>query len=215
MKVSNTIFGLIAAVLLTACGSQSITESSARLSGQTGNTGGSQTGNNNDNNNGNGGNLYPASVVQVTLGGQSSSIFKKDLFYSGTNGTSRTLRVKIKPLPAPNLDVPGYTNWVFPYGCLSVSVTVNGMTRGTQVLRVEGVSQPSSSLCKDAPTSQILDFTDVMSGTGDTMVTISNANYDNCRGYNNMIYGCSMSAVWQNHRAAMEVVVQKDGEYMP
>lgn len=209
MKVSNFIFGLIAAVALTACGSQSMRESVSSLGGQTGNTGGSQTGSTGNT----GGNIYnlpAASQLRVELGGNNSADFKKTLTFM----TSRTLKVKIKPLAAPNITVPGYTNWVFPYGCMSVSVTVNGMTRGTQVLRVEGVAQGSTSQCKDAPTSQVLDFTDVMSGTGPTVVEISNANYDNCRYYWPMNYGCGMSAVWQNHRVAMDTTVQVDGTWM-
>ena len=208
MKVSNFIFGLIAAVALTACGSQTMRESVVQVGGQA-STGGNQTGSGNQT----GGNIYglpAASQQRVELGGNNSAEFKKTLSLM----TSRTLKVKVKPLAAPNITVPGYTNWVFPYGCVSVSVTVNGMTRGTQVLRVEGVAQGQSSQCANAPTSQVLDFTDVMTGTGQTVVEFSNANYDNCRYYWNLNYGCGMSAIWQNHRVALDATVQIDGTWM-
>lgn len=208
MKVSKFILGLIAAVMLTACGSQTVRQGAA-INGQT-STDGSQT---STGSSGTGGNIYnlpAASQLRVELGGNNSADFNQTLTFV----TSKTLRVKIKPLAAPNIIVPGYTNWVFPYGCVSVSVTVNGMTRGTQVLRVEGVAQGQSSQCANAPTSQILDFTDVITGTGNTLVEISNANYDNCRYNWPMNYGCGMSAIWQNHRVALDATVQVDGTWM-
>ena len=211
MKNINLILTVMSTVALTACGSTSMRESSAVVAGSSTTTGsgtglGSGTG-------GTGGNTYnlpAASQQRIELGGNSSVDFQKTLTFM----TSRTLKVKIKPLPAPNIVVPGYTNWVFPYGCMSVSVTVNGMTRGTQVLKVEGVAQGQTTQCANATTSKVLDFTDFMTGTGSTVVVISNANYDNCRYYWPLNYGCGMSAVWQNHRVAMDSTVQVDGTWM-
>lgn len=210
MKTSNFIYSSLAMIAaglsLMGCGSQSMRESSTQINGSTGNGGAVATPTP-------GGNIYGlpgASQQPVTLGGNNSSSYTQTLTFQ----TSRTLRVKIKPLPAPNITVPGYTNWVFPYGCVSVSVTVNGMTRGTQVLRVEGVAQGQSSQCANAPTSQVLDFTDVMTGTGTTQVVFSNANYDNCRQYWPLNYGCSMSAIWQEHKVKIDTTVQVDGTWM-
>lgn len=212
MKNFNFILGVLSVVALSACGSQSMKESTSSIAGSTASTG-TPTGSTTTP----GGNIYnlPAAPRQrVELGGNNSPDFQKIL----TVMTDRTLRVKIKPLPAPNIIVPGYSNWVFPYGCMSVSVTVNGVTRGTQTLRVEGVTQAPNSACANSPTEEIIDFTDVMTGTGQTQVIISNANYDNCRQYWPLNYGPScgggMSAVWQNHRVAMDATVQVDNTWM-
>ena len=211
MKTTNFIFGsfamIAAGLTLMGCGSQSMKESSTALNGLNGNQTGVistpiPTGN-----------VYglPGAPQQrVTLGGNNSTAYTQTLTFQ----TSRTLKIKIKPLPAPNITVPGYTNWVFPYGCVSVTVTVNGMTRGTQTLRVEGVAQGQTSQCANAPTSQTLDFTDVMTGTGTTQVVFGNANYDNCRQYWPLNYGCSMSAIWQEHKVALDTTVQVDGTWM-
>lgn len=203
-------FGIVALTALSACGSQALREG-AVVSGSVAN--GTQTGSGTNVSTPTGGNIYnlPAAPQQrLELSGNNSTEFKKTLLVQ----TGRTLRIKVKPLPAPNVTIPGYTNWVFPYGCLSVSVTVNGMTRSTQTLRVEGVTQGSNSPCANAPTSQIIDFTDQMTGTGQTQIEVSNANYDNCRQYWPLNYGCSMSAIWQNHRVALDATIQVDGTYM-
>lgn len=210
MKKFNSI-GLIAAVLvLSACGSQSTRDSwnsanggattSGSSTGTTGTTG-TQTGENTYN-------LPAASEQRIEMSGQNGTDPTKTLNFN----SSRTLRVKISPLSAPNITVPGYSNWVFPYGCLQVTVSVNGITKMTQVLRVNGMSQ--SSQCANAPTSEVLDFSSQMSGNGPVTVTVQNAVYDNCRYNWPMYYGCSMSQVWQSHRVAMNVQVQVDGTYM-
>ena len=126
--------------------------------------------------------------------------------------TARTLKVKITPLSAPNMTLPGYTGFVFPYGCLQLQVTVNGVTQTTQVL---SVGTTSSATCAGAPQSQVLDFTNDVTGNGITNVTISNATYDNCRAWGNTFsYGCSMSALFANHVAAATAQIQGDGYYM-
>ena len=126
--------------------------------------------------------------------------------------TSRTLKVKITPLSAPNMTLPGYTGFVFPYGCLRMQVTVNGQTQTTGVLRVDAIA---SVTCSTAPTYQVLDFSNAVTGNGVTNVTISNADYDNCRAWGNTFaYGCSMSAMFANHVAAATAQIQGDGYYM-
>jgi hypothetical protein len=144
----------------------------------------------------------------IQLSGNNGGAFSKVLNFS----TSRTLKVKIEALSAPNLTVPGYTNWVFPYGCMRVTVTVNGSTRATQILKVSGVQ--AGPECTNSPTSDTLDFSNITTGNGPVTVTISNAEYDNCRYYNPMAYGCGMSAVWQNHQVRLNATVQVDGTYM-
>lgn len=199
------MFGLV--VLTAACGSQS----SRDLPLTTTSNDSSNTSTNTSYTTSTGGNIYnlPAATQQmVQLSGNNGGAFTKTLNFS----TSRTLKVKVEALSAPNLTVNGYTNWVFPYGCMRVTVTVNGSTRTSKILKVEG--SQTSSICANAPTSDTIDFSDITTGNGPVTVSFSNAEYDNCRYYNPMAYGCQMSAVWQNHQVRMNATVQVDGTYM-
>jgi hypothetical protein len=128
--------------------------------------------------------------------------------------TSRTLKVKVTPLAAPNLTLPGYTNWVFPYGCMEVQVTVNGVTKSSGILQVDGVAQQAGSICANSPTFAVLDFSNDVSGNGTSNVTISNPEYDNCRYVNPLTYGCGMSAIFKNHLVSSNITIQTDGTYM-
>jgi hypothetical protein len=195
-------------VLLSACGSNSTRDRTLSSSGLSETAGGSGNTNTTP-----GGNIYnlplaPERIVEISgQGGMTPA-------YRMTAQTSRTLKVKVAALPAPRLTVPGYTNWVFPYGCMRVRVTVNGTTQATQVLRVADAAQGAQSPCANAPTSQVLDFSDAMTGDGPVDVVVSSPDYDNCRTYNPMYYGCQMSAVWMNHMAAANVSVQTDGTWL-
>jgi hypothetical protein len=197
---------LVAGVLiLSACGSASSRDlststASSNTSGTTTTTTTTGTGNIY--------NLPAAPQQRIQLSGNNGGAFSKTLNFS----TSKTLKVKVEALSAPNLTINGYTNWVFPYGCMRVSVTVNGSTRSSKILKVSG-STPGPE-CTDAPSSDIIDFSDITTGSGPVTVTFSNAEYDNCRYYNPMQYGCGMSAVWQNHQVALNSTVQTDGTYM-
>lgn len=214
MKKLNSYALMAGLLVLTACGSQSSQD--VPLVNTSNNTSGTNTTGNNNNggtNYGNtgSGNIYNLPAAQqemIQLSGNNGGAFSKILNFS----TSRTLKVKVEALSAPNLTVNGYTNWVFPYGCLRLTVTVNGSTRTTKVLRVDGT--PTSSICANAPTSETLDFSNITTGNGPVTVTFSNAEYDNCRYYNPMAYGCGMSAVWQNHQVRFNSTVQVDGTYM-
>ena len=206
---SFSLFSMVGLmVLLSACGSNSTRDRTLGQSGLSDGSGSSPTSNTNT-----GGNVYnlplaPERVVEITgQGGMTPG-------YRISAETSRTLKVKVSALPAPRLTVPGYTNWVFPYGCLRLRVTVNGTTQSTQVLRVADAAQGSNSPCANAPTSQVLDFSDAMTGDGPVDVIVSSPDYDNCRTYNPMYYGCQMSAVWMNHMAAANVSVQTDGTWL-
>ena len=123
------------------------------------------------------------------------------------------MKVKVEALSAPNMIVPGYTNWVAPYGCMRVSVTVNGSTRTSKILKVAGVTQNNSE-CMNAPSTDTIDFSDITTGNGPVTVTFSNSEYDNCRYYNILAYGCGMVAVWQNHLIRFNSTVQVDGTYL-
>ncbi len=97
------------------------------------------------------GNIYglapaPQSMFQIT--GDTGTARS---WSPGTAFSSETkLKVKISPLPATNITVPGYNNWVFPYGCMSVQVTVNGSTQTTVPLKVPGMVQSPGSPCANA-----------------------------------------------------------------
>jgi len=197
----------VALLLLTACGSTSATGST---------TGGSSvlaTATATPNPTATPGNIYDlpdAPIYDAQINGAGGAV--PSVSYSIQ--TSRTLNVMITPQPAPNLTLAGYTNWVFPYGCLSLSVTVNGQTQYTGVMQVAGVTQAANSVCANAPTSQVLNFSNDINGNGPTSVKVSNADYDNCRYTNPMIYGCGMSAIFQNHIVSALVQIQGDGTYM-
>jgi|GEM_PF-2031509 len=200
-----------AVLMLSACGSQSTNSlytgqnAGGTTSGSTTSGYGYQTGDSSTDQN-----LYnlPAAPEQrIELSGQNGTNPSKTLPVS----TSHTLKIKITPLAAPNITEPGYTNWSFPYGCLQVTVVANGMTQTTQVLKVSGTN---SSTCSSAPSSQVLDFSNQVSGSGNVNVTVQNPNYDNCRYYWPLYYGCSMSPIFETHRVAFDMQIQTDNTWM-
>ncbi|MBC7398256.1 MAG: hypothetical protein H7333_12510 [Bdellovibrionales bacterium] len=206
-KILTLMTGL---VLLSACGSQVARESGLTNTGSaigSSNGIGTQTGSNGA---GNVYNLPLAAESVARINGANGAVPS----YLATVRTARTLRVKITPHAAPNLTLPGYTNWVFPYGCLRLQVSVNGTTQSTQILRVDGTAQGGTSACANAPTSQILDFTNAITGDGPVNVVVSNGEYDNCRYTWPMNYGCSMSAIFATHIVAASVAIQNDGTWM-
>ncbi|MBC7396152.1 MAG: hypothetical protein H7333_01815 [Bdellovibrionales bacterium] len=202
----SKIFSLVAGlIVMSACGSQVAREGSTVLGSAASTASGSQTGIV-----GNVGSSRQAPEYLAKINGANGAVPAANFEVK----TSRTLRVKVTPLAAPNLTLPGYTNWVFPYGCLRLQVSINGTTQSTQILRVDGTSQGATSACKDAPTSQILDFTNAMTGSGPAVLTVSNAEYDNCRYTWPMNYGCSMSAIFATHIIAASIATQVDGTWL-
>ena len=206
LKIISLFMSLIA---LSACGSQSsrdlpLSSASSDTSGSTTTTTTTTTANNT----GNIYNLPAAQQQQVQLSGNNGGAFSKTLNFS----TSHTLKVKVEALSAPNLTISGYTNWVFPYGCMRVTVTVNGSTRTSKILKVAGGQ--AGPECVNSPTTDTIDFSDITTGNGPVTVTFSNGEYDNCRYYNPMAYGCGMSAIWNNHQVRFNSTVQVDGTYM-
>jgi hypothetical protein len=196
-------------LVLTACGSTTARESLTTGAGSS--LSGSQTGlTTTPTPSGNIYNLPDADSYVAQLNGASGAV--QTVTYNIQ--TSRTLKVKVTPMGAPNLTLPGYTNWSFPYGCLRLRVTVNGVTKVTGVLRVDGVSQGATSVCANAPTYQVLDFTNSVTGNGTTAVTVSNPEYDNCRYTWPLNYGCQMSAIFQNHIIASSIQIQGDNTWM-
>ena len=197
---------VMSVVALSACGSQSSRDVALTSS----NTSGTTTSTTTTSSGGNIYNLPAATQNRVQLSGNNGGAFAKTLTFD----TSRTLKVKVEALSAPNMTLAGYTNWVFAYGCMRVSVTVNGSTRMSKILKVAGTTQLTQE-CQNAASSDTIDFSDVTTGNGQVSVTFSNPEYDNCRYYfNPSAYGCGMQAVWQNHQAAVNATVQTDGTYM-
>ena len=202
--VSKAVSLIAGVLILSACGSQSsrnVALSSSADSSSSTSTTTAVTGT------GNIYNLPAATQNRVQLSGNNGGAFSKTLNFS----TSRKLRVKVEALAAPNFTLNGYTNWVAAYGCMRVTVTVNGSTRSTKILKVAGLTGPE---CTGAPSSDIIDFSDITTGNGPVTVTFSNAEYDNCRYYNTLQYGCGMKAVWQNHQEALNATVETDNTYM-
>jgi hypothetical protein len=203
LKASMLIASLLA---LTACGSTTATSTSTLGSTAASVTSTTTT-------TASVGNIYDlpdANSYVASINGQGGAV--PTVTYSVQ--TSRTLLVKVSPLSAPNLTLAGYTNWVFPYGCMSLQVTVNGVTKSTGILQVPGVTQSSDSVCANSPTFAVLDFSNDVSGNGASSVKISNADYDNCRYVNPLTYGCGMSAIFQTHIVSSDITIQTDGTYM-
>ena len=166
----------------------------------------------------------PLSVLDV-LSAERLGTLESDVSISGISGTSpsytikvntgKTLKVTVAPLPAPHLPVANYGGWVFPYGCASVEVRVNGNSQRTQLLQVAGVKQAKTSPCLNNPTQETLDLSTLVNGgsagpSHEVDVVISNAEYDNCRTSNPSEYGCAMSSVWQNQITEFKVQTQYD-----
>ncbi len=190
---------LTIAAVLSACGSSTTVDSNLNSSGFGGSGGASGQFS------GNWMNLPLAPNFTDTIYGSASA-------QHGGFNPSAQFRVKITPQPAVSL--PQAPGWTFPYGCVSVTVRVNNVTQTTAVLRVAGVTQNPNSQCANAPTSQILDFSNAMTGANSVSVRVSNPQYDNCRTNQPHQYGCSMSAVWTGHVVRIRTDVQPDGYWL-
>lgn len=218
MNTTKILSAFTGIILLSACGSQVSRDGMTAATGaaNSGFGSGYQTGAG-----GNTGTLRQAREFVAQINGSNGA--SPNASYPNPNDpnpsdrifqTSRTMRVKVTPLPAPNLTLNGFTNWVFPYGCVSLRVSINGTTQSTQVLRVDGVTQGPNSPCKDAPTSQVLNFDNAMTGNGNVYVNVHDASYDNCRYSWPLKYGCDMSAIFATHAVAANIAMQNDGSYL-
>ena len=207
MKPYKILSLVIGVALLSACGSQT-SRSTLTASGSTTST-------------------TPSGTITTTGGGNIYNLPaapEQTIKLSGVNGpapiqtinlsTSHTLKVKITALNAANYIIQNYSGWTKPYGCFQVSVSVNGVTQTTQVLKVANMQQGNTSACANAPDHQVLDFTNAMTGSGNITISFTAPQYDNCRYYWPMNYGCQMSAVWQNDMSAFNAATQYDGTWM-
>jgi hypothetical protein len=208
MKTVNLVSVLMVAGMLAACGSNSFRDNTVNSSGLS--SGGSGSGTNV----GNVQNLPAAPSFSDSIFGTPATGYPA---YGATTVThspfypSAQMKVKITPLAASN--VPGQA-FNFPYGCVSMNVTVNGYLIPTGTLRVAGVTQGANSQCANAPTSVVLDFSSHIVGGSYADVTISVPQYDNCRTMDLHAYGCSMSGVAPQHMVNYRVQVQPDGYWL-
>ena len=207
VRLHQLAMAATALLVMTACGSTTARNSTTTSAAS--NANGNQTSYSSATT-GNISNLQDADSYVATLNGANGTVPSATYSIS----TSRTLKVKVTPLNAPNLTLPGYTNWSFPYGCLRLRVTVNGVTKITGILRVDGVSQGATSVCKNAPTEQTLDFSNSIGGGYKVPVVVSNPEYDNCRYTWPLQYGCQMSPLFQNHIMAATIQIQNDNTWM-
>ncbi len=235
MKTLNqfavTLTAIAVSASLTACGSRATDASASSALTSTSSTGSITTPTEPTNNTSG---LNPAAQQYYTLSGAAGPRPTVSLSLS----TEATLKVRIQPLPAPNSVTTGSqyipTDFAFPYGCISVNVTVsgsninnsNGATQvATAKVPVVGANDPS---CPGSLTYQDLDFSSTLTGNGNVTITIDDADYDNCRLYVDswmglLAYqysGCGLAPVWAtspkaSHIVAFNATVQVDGTYMP
>jgi hypothetical protein len=213
-KFGNMTVALSLMAILSACGSQS-SRDQVSFNASNNTTPGTITGGNTQ-----GLPLAPESDHKLT--GINGSIPQSE---ASNVQTSMLLKVKVTAGSAAyNTVNPNYIN---PYGCFRVKVTAlignSVVTRTTDILRVDGVGQ--NSKCPNAPTSQIVDFSQYMTGySAPIVVRFSNAEYDNCWNstsyytngafYGGNYYGCDMKPLYQSHAATFKATIQTDGTYM-
>ena len=211
MKNANNVLNGLSLVLvmmaLSACGSRSANNANLTSSGQ--NSGSTTV--NSGNATGNIYGLAPAPEANFQLTG-SAGTMPTAVF---SDVTETKLKIKITPLPASAITAPGYGNWTFIYGCLSVNVTVNGVTKNTGYIKVPGIPQGPYSPCANSAEYKVLDFSSNLTGNGPVTITVKNAFYDNCRLYGNQNnYNCTPSAVYQTHVVNGMITINTNDTYM-
>lgn len=129
--------------------------------------------------------------------------------------TDSILRVKVIAGQSANMTLPGYQAYSFPYGCVQYTVTVRGRSVRTDVLRVEG---GDSSDCPNAPTEQIIDFSERVNGGEPVTVQVDRAKYNlYCRlwwygyiyGYSNLY--CPTRTVYRTHYVSGDLAIEVNG----
>jgi hypothetical protein len=193
MKAINLFTFLITTSLLTACGSAG----NRSLGTDTGGGGSSSPITSP------GSNLPPGQEVDFLVGGTNGGhgyeVFQTPLVYTDSN-----LSVKITPLPANNLIIPGAESYTVKYSCVKFLVKVNGISRWTDFISVAGATpdQSTNTACAGKGTSQTLTFPGIVTGSGTPVVIeMSSPQYDNCRNFGVgqewlAQSGCAMSNVW-------------------
>jgi len=120
------------------------------------------------------GGTVPALSYSFTITGSGGTTPSRT--FSGIR-TDSILRVKVRAQPAGNLSLStgSYSNYNGSYGCVAYQITVGGRTVTTQPLKIPGSFSPVSS-CQNAPSEQVIDFSDRI--TSNVQITVSNPRYD-------------------------------------
>jgi hypothetical protein len=233
-----TALGALASLmLLSACGGQAYRtgEASGTSSGGTSVSGGSSfgggssSGSGSSNSSGSGTTTPPAEESFLPARSESFTV-------TGSGGTSPTftasnvrtdslLKVKVIAGAAGPVSIPSgtpgyggsYSNYQASYGCVRYTIEVAGRSVTTNTLAVEG----QNSLCPDAPTSQIIDFSDRAVGVTNTSVKVTAVRYDYyCQlvymGYISPYYyntycGSSLYSVYRTHSVTGTLEIQTNG----
>jgi hypothetical protein len=154
----------------------------------------------------------------ATLTGTEGS--KPKSTYGGRVSTESILRVSLSLNPQLAIQGTGYTAAV---GCVRVRVKALGYTK-TVVVKAEhptnvyGFGAYESSICKDASTNPVLDFSTYLNSGGNSNITleVSNAEYDNCRllGGHGLYYsGCPLTNVYKTHEVSLNLEIHTNGTY--
>ncbi len=207
LTIMALMFSVSLGALITGCG-----QTSSHEEDKTGSAGGGSSSG--------GGTYYPGSNAGNTTGntgpgtGSGSPInpvpsYSYDYVLTGNTGvatvrgilTDSVLRVQFNPgVPqfgyrADGVTLSGYT---IGLNCYRVNVTVLGKTL---TAFVSTTGSAGVGYCAGAATSHTLDFSDRLTpGHGPVEVRVSNAQYDNCRGYGNPYQGgCILQPVYNTY----------------
>jgi hypothetical protein len=125
--------------------------------------------------------------------------------------TDDLLEIEVTGLSASAVSGSGYSA---VYSCVRVQVEVEGET---QTAFVTNTGADGTGVCAGAVARQTLDFSHRMSsGHGEVEITITDAEYDNCRLYGFLsLSGCPMSSVYSSsygkHTVGLNFTVNVNG----
>jgi hypothetical protein len=162
--------------------------------------------------------LLPPASWDATLTGSQGN--KPKATYGGRVRTESILRVSLSLNPQLAVQGTGYTAAV---GCVRVRVKALNYTK-TVVVKAESPTNVyafgayESSICKDAQTNPVLDFSSYLNSGGNSNITleVSNAEYDNCRllgGYGLYYSGCNLTNVYKTHEVSLNLEIHTNGTY--
>lgn len=123
---------------------------------------------------------------------------KTNFTASVNTGVDNTLKVKIRALDAGPITLSNGSSNPFTasYGCVKYTVTVNGRSVDTPILRVAGAN---NGLCSSAPTTYTMDFSDrLVAGASTATVKVSNPRYDFYCQYYSAMAGCQLYVGYYN-----------------
>jgi len=223
MKIS--LLPALLALSLSACGGTAYTEAPSNSAGSsTSSSNGSdyydssELGDLLEGGDGEAEGLLAPSSWDATLTGSEGN--KPKSTYGGRVSAESILRVSLTLNPQLAVQGTGYTAAV---GCVRVRVKALGYTK-TVVVKAESPTNVyafgayESSICKDAKTNPVLDFSSYLNSGGNSNITleVSNAEYDNCRllgGYGLYYSGCPLTNVYKTHEASLNLQIHTEATY--